>query len=379
MRRFTPALFAAALATLLTMSSLPAHAQQRSIVVPSGLANTEGSGNNSYPFNLLPLNVKSLRLQQVYSASEFGTRRLLITDLEFRPDAAQGLDFLGFIDDVQINLSTTSAAVDGLSATFAANVGADNIIVYPRHNLTLSSNFNGPALGPKNFDISIRLNTPFVYDPAAGNLLLDVQTFACTVDTTIFDAVRASGDTVSRIYALDVAAGTGTRDTLGLVTRFKAMRISSLSGRVELEDASNLGIPLTFEFRRSDDNTRFTRIVLPNAAGNFNINNLPSAVYELGIKGSKWLRKTTTVDLTSGDVTNFNYVGPNALRGGDANDDNAVDISDLLLLINHYNQRKNVPLNNPGYLDAADFDNDNTNDISDLLIMIHNYNKLGDP
>ena len=376
MRRSASALFVAGLTALLAIPTASAYAQNLSLVVPSNLAATEGSGNNSFPFNLFPVAVSSMRFQQVYSAAQFGTHRLLITELRFRPDADQGESFFSFIDDIQIRLSTTSAAVDGLSAMFVANVGSDSTIVYPRRNLTLSSNFTGPVLGPKTFDVGMVLNNPFVYEPTNGNLLLDVRTFACRADTVILDATRTSGDAISRIYSFDVGAATGTPDTLGLVTQFTTVKISTLSGRIELQQASNLGIPITFEFRVPNTNTRFTRTVVPNGAGNFRILNIPSTAYEVAFKGSKWLQKTVSVDLTSGDVSGFNYIGPiNSLRGGDANNDNAADISDLLLLIAHYN--KAFP--SPNYLEAADFNNDNANDISDLLILITNYNRLGDP
>ena len=376
MRRFAPVLLAATLAALLTAPAASVRAQQNNVTVPSSLANIEGNGNNSYPFNIYPVLVPSMRYQQIYAASEFGTRRLLITDIEFRPDALQGLNFLGFVDNVQINLSTTSATVDNLSSSFAANIGLNDTIVYNPSNLTLSSQYNGLGSGPANFDVSIRLTTPFVYEPTQGRLLLDVRTFASTTDTTIFDAVNTTGDSVSRVYALNVGAASGTRDSLGLVTRFKAIQISTLAGRIDLEEAfTNLGIPIIFEFRRNDNNTRFTRTVFPNNAGNFQINNLPSANYEVGVKGHRWLRKTVDVDLTSGDSSGFNYT----LKGGDGNDDNVVDVSDLILIINHYNQKKNTPLNNSNFLEAVDFNNDDVNDVGDLLIVIHNYNKLGDP
>lgn len=376
MRRSALPLLAAGLTALLTLPTASAYAQNLSLVVPSSLAATEGSDNNSYPFNLYPVEVSSMRFQQVYSAAQFGIHRLRITALRFRPDSEQGSSFFSFIDDVQIRLSTTPMAVDSLSTTFAANVGSDDMIVYPRQNLTLSSDFTGSALGPMTFDVGMVLNNPFIYEPTGGNLLLDVRTFACTADTVVLDATGAGGDSLSRVYALDVNAATGTADTLGLITQFTAVKISTLSGRIELQQASNLGIPITFEFRIPNTNTRFARTVIPNGAGNFSIENIPSAAYEVAVKGSKWLQRTDDVDLTNGDVSGFNYTGPiNSLRGGDANDDNAVDTSDLSLLIAHYNQI--FPSLN--YLDAADFNNDNTNDIADLFILIGNYNLIGDP
>jgi hypothetical protein len=86
----------------------------------------------------------------------------------------------------------------------------------------LSSAFTGPSIGPKEFDIVINLLTPFLYDPSAGDLLLDVTNFGGG-DTTQFDAV-SSGDThVNRVWALDSLAASGTVDatSAGLVTEFK--------------------------------------------------------------------------------------------------------------------------------------------------------------
>jgi len=62
------------------------------------------------------------------------------------------------------------------------------------------------------------------------------------------------------------------------------------------------------------------------------------------------------------------------LKGGDANNDNAVDIGDLLILITSYNQQQNVG----NYNANADFNSDGANDIADLLLLIGNYNQLGD-
>jgi hypothetical protein len=85
-----------------------------------------------------------------------------------------------------------------LSATFANNVGADDTVVFSGP-LSLSSAFTGPSAGPKDFDIVITLQTPFLYDPSAGNLLLDVRNFSG--GTTIqFDAEASDSDPVSRTF-----------------------------------------------------------------------------------------------------------------------------------------------------------------------------------
>ena len=204
-------------------------AQAVTVVSPSSLQNVEGDAYNSYPFNIsnppnpaTPLN--SQRYQQVYAATDFGSlsEPHLITRISFRPDATLGSAFASTLPDIQINFSTTTKAPDQLSSTFSNNVGADDTVVYNRGSLTLASAFTGAAGGPKAFDINIDLTTPFLYNPTAGNLLLDVRNFGGGT-TTFFDAQSTIGDPVSRSYS--VAAGVNSTtangvDSVGLVTQF---------------------------------------------------------------------------------------------------------------------------------------------------------------
>jgi hypothetical protein len=211
------------LGALLLLGAInPAHAIVPTVVVPNSAAMTEGNSNNSYPFDLAEGGLSSQRYQQLYAASQFGglpSGGGLITQIVFRPDAFSGHAFTSTLPDIQIDLSTTSATDDGLSPTYANNVGADDTVVFARGPLTLSSGFTGPPNGPKDFDIIITLTTPFHYNPANGNLLLDVRNFGGGT-TTFFDAVFQTGDGVSRVFNSDVNSGTGTTDTEGLVTGF---------------------------------------------------------------------------------------------------------------------------------------------------------------
>jgi hypothetical protein len=205
-------------------SILAAGVASANTVVPNSLAAVEGNSNNGFPFNLGPFGEASQRYQQVYDASQFSGLQL-ITDIHFRPDASTGAAFSSTLGSIQINLSTTSAVPDGLSATFAANVGGDDTIVFGPGPLTLSSAFTGA--GPKDFDIAIILTTPFLYDPSAGNLLMDVRNFE-DGSTTQFDAEVTTGDSISRVFTsgTGVGAATGTVDTSGLVTLFTTEAVS---------------------------------------------------------------------------------------------------------------------------------------------------------
>ena len=196
----------------------PAHAVVPTVVVPNSARNVEGGTNNSYPFNITPFGLPSQRYQQLYVASQFGSGGL-ITQIIFRPDAFAGTAFTSTLPDIQIDLAYSSAPDDGLSTTYANNITAGDTIVFARGPLALHSAFTGPPNGPKDFDIVITLTTPFFYNPALGNLLLDVRNFGAGT-TTVFDAVSPFGDGVSRVTNTDVNSGTGTPDSAGLVTGF---------------------------------------------------------------------------------------------------------------------------------------------------------------
>jgi hypothetical protein len=64
----------------------------------------------------------------------------------------------------------------------------------------------------------IPLTTPFWYNPAAGNLLLDVRNSGGGSSAS-FDAVSTTSDSVSRVFG-SVTNVTGSTNSLGLVTEF---------------------------------------------------------------------------------------------------------------------------------------------------------------
>lgn len=199
-------------------------AEAVSIVVPNSLAATEGATNFGFPFNIAPSGLSSQRFQQIFAASEFASLSgpQSIAQIAFRPDADFGNAFSSTISNIQINLSTTSKAPDGLSTTFANNVGADDTVVFSG-TLSLSSADTGPAAGPKDFDIFINLLAPFLYDRTAGNLLLDVRNFSGG-STTQFDAQFVSGDPISSVFTAasgsTVNDSSGTGNSNGLVAQF---------------------------------------------------------------------------------------------------------------------------------------------------------------
>ena len=190
------------------------------VVVPNGLANTEGNNDANIPFG--PIGLPGVRYQQVYLHTEFasvsGPHK--ITQITFRPKFNVSGPFSSMdIANIQINLSTTDKSPDTLSTTFLDNVGIDDLEVF-KGALSLSSLATGTA--PKDFDIVIDLAVPFTYDQSAGkNLLLDVRNISGTTGGAVFDFDEDTTNVVANVFSLDVNATTaGTVDKRGLVTQF---------------------------------------------------------------------------------------------------------------------------------------------------------------
>lgn len=102
----------------------------------------------------------SNRYQQAYAGSAFSSATpLLIKSLSFL--GGQGVLLPS---TYTFSLSTITRSIDNLSTTdLVTNRGADN-------SLFASTNLSGPAPAT----LTIQGTTPFLYDPSAGNLLLDI-------------------------------------------------------------------------------------------------------------------------------------------------------------------------------------------------------------
>jgi hypothetical protein len=200
---------------LILFTGLFAAAQTPFTPVVPNLMGQEGNSASSTPFNQT-----GVRFQQVYDASQFSSVVGWIREIEFRVDAGgAGMDFLNAtLSNIQISVSTTLRQPDSLSPVFADNVGLNNNIVY-LGPLTMSGrNAHFPG-GPNTFESGVRFTTPFFYDPAQGNLLLDVRNYFGAA-TSPFDAVNSPGDPVSSLFALGADSTSGTLSTVGLVTLF---------------------------------------------------------------------------------------------------------------------------------------------------------------
>ncbi len=170
--------------------------------------NVSGSGNGGGPgaFLLSRDVAPSLRYQEVHGQidfARFGTTPVLITDIAYAPLFGHVIDVN--LPSMEIHLSTTTNGPDQLSSVFAENVGANDSVV-----------FAGPLHfydnGIEEYGIHVPLQQPFFYDPAAGNLLLDIRNYqTVSLPSSPYYALRGEitrGDSVSGAGALDANSPT---------------------------------------------------------------------------------------------------------------------------------------------------------------------------
>ena len=161
------------------------------LVAPNSQTNAPGTEPNT-----LSGTNQNLRVQQVIGSGQFVPTPILINQIAFR--AYPGLGPVNAsISSMTLSVSTSQnfPNINGgktiISTTFAANVGADNMVVYSGPGALTSPGCSGPSVCA--FDMVIPFSHPFLFDPSQGALLLDFQ-------FTGFTAVSGALDSVSFTY-----------------------------------------------------------------------------------------------------------------------------------------------------------------------------------
>jgi hypothetical protein len=201
-----------ALKLLVVTNAPPPSDKGETLIVPPSITSvTAGYGAGT-------LSGANLRVQDVYGAVNFPPDTAFwILELCYRPDLVFGFAFNTTVNDIQINLSTTQKTPDALSPSYLQNVGPDDTVVF-EGTLPISSQFTGPPGGPRDFDIRIPLQTPFLYDPGEGNLLVDLRNFSGSGASGLGGS-HSTADNASRV------AGSMPQMTGGLDSGVDALQI----------------------------------------------------------------------------------------------------------------------------------------------------------
>ena len=170
-----------------------------------------GTDTNRYPFGEAALAGK--RYQQVYNSALFGDP-MTISEIGF----FNNRDLPGYYpvsgSNFSIYLSTTSKLVNGLDTVMANNVGGDNALFF----LGVLDSKVPFVDGEWKLQLT---GTPFTYDPANGNLLVDILATGGSDSHLYLDAHNGDfGTDSSRMenYA------SGFDEGFGLVTQFVGSR-----------------------------------------------------------------------------------------------------------------------------------------------------------
>jgi hypothetical protein len=191
---------------------------QSPIVIPNGLASTEGASSTAYPWGR---GTAQIRVQYVFDSTHFTnqgvTYPILITNLRWRANgAATGV--AGTYSAMNVMMATCPVDQAAASTTFASNLGADLTTVY-NGSVSVAA---GAGATPNNWYVNIPLSSPFLYDPSNGDLTFDFATNAAGWVGSAGAAVdcATTGSLTSRIYNLtNFAAATGTfQANVGITT-----------------------------------------------------------------------------------------------------------------------------------------------------------------
>ena len=187
------------------------------IVVPNSLATNDGNASSTSVSG-----PRSVRWLEIYDASQFGALSgpSFLTQFAYRPDRT--LDQSGPRSwTLRVYASTTSRSVAGLSTTFAQNHGTNKMLVFDGPVTLTTRNLPGPG-NTRQFDYVLPFTTPFLYDPAAGNLVLDLQIVDLGNDSpATFDTVSSGDPAIGRVVGFSSStATTGTIFPNTHVTQF---------------------------------------------------------------------------------------------------------------------------------------------------------------
>jgi hypothetical protein len=135
------------------------------VVSPAAQENVEGD-QSTQPA------IAPNKLQFLFPAADFAgvpaSQRWLVA-FNFRGDQTQAQAVDWVFSDTEIWISTTEKTSDTLSTAFAENHGADKTLV---HDGALTQSLLATG-APRDFANVTRFQTPFYYDPAQGNLLVE--------------------------------------------------------------------------------------------------------------------------------------------------------------------------------------------------------------
>jgi hypothetical protein len=211
----------------------------QSIVAPNEFAEQDGDTSSTS----ISGNAGGTRIMYLYDASQFQSlsKPAYLTSFAWRPDQNVGPSGPR-TGTYKVFVSTTHQAPADFSTQFSDNIGEDNTLVFDGTFTQSTENKPGPG-NTRQFDYVFSFTTPFLYDPSAGNLVVDLQ-----IAEGSGEAVRIDSLTSSPVAKCAFASGSGTAASgffsevpVAQLTFESAPRLTIRTSQVELcwESVSN--------------------------------------------------------------------------------------------------------------------------------------------
>ena len=167
--------------SVLAVAAIAATAIAQTVVLPTSAAALAGISSNGFPFGISSV-LTGLRVMCLYDSSHFTaapvpiTSPVLITALEWRAndEPATTAWIGGTFHDVTVRLGTAAVDYSAASMNWASNVGPDFTVVYSGP-VAVAAGTGAGFLVPGPYHITIPLSSPFLYDPNAGDLVVDTD------------------------------------------------------------------------------------------------------------------------------------------------------------------------------------------------------------
>jgi hypothetical protein len=166
------------IAGLLSIVSV-ARAEAITVVSPAGFEDTEGNilhnGPSPYPISTETVFPDGFRIQELHPASDslsLGPGPFMITSMAMRPDVSVTGPVFAEWNITALNLSTTTTTQ--LATIFDNNYGTGGFTTVLSGIVQLETDgVPRPGGLPHDFDYVFDFQTPYVYDPQQGNLLVE--------------------------------------------------------------------------------------------------------------------------------------------------------------------------------------------------------------
>lgn len=151
---------------------------QQTHVIPNGMATAAGGTANTFPWGSTGGASPGIRVLACYDSGNFTDAGIdypvRITRLRWRADDSAQTWTGGSYAQATISLSTAQVDYSAVSTTWSANHGGDLTLCHSGPVAVQPGTGTGPGL-PGPFHVDVPLTTPFVYDPAQGDLCIDCE------------------------------------------------------------------------------------------------------------------------------------------------------------------------------------------------------------